>query len=247
MSSNSVKLSANRTPATQRRLWGRRMTRPLGKDRQQAFDKIFPLISIPENFVERKRNIDPRSLFPSSAPVWLEIGFGNGEHLAALMEKNPDINFIGAEPFINGVGAFTQIIQNKPTERICVFMDDAMRLVETLKKESLDRIYILNPDPWPKKRHNKRRLVRKENLDQFARVLKPGGLLLMCTDVNDLAEWMLIYTVNHPSFEWQATSCEDWKNAPPGWASTTRYAEKGRKAGRSMTYLIFKKACQSPL
>jgi tRNA (guanine-N7-)-methyltransferase len=223
-----------------RRLWGRRMTRPLGKDRARAFENLYPLISIPEGL---NKNTDPASFFLHPFKEhWLEIGFGNGEHLVVLKQQNPDTAFIGAEPFINGMAAFVKHIEYEPTDNIRVFMDDAMLLVENMADESFERIYVLNPDPWPKNRHAKRRILSQKNLDQFARVLKPGGLLLTCTDVSNLAEWMVAQLANHPAFIWTANNSKDWKNPPPDWASTTRYREKGAKAGRKMTFLIFRKA-----
>jgi tRNA (guanine-N7-)-methyltransferase len=241
LSSHSEKSSGNKTFPFKRRLWGRRMTRPLGKDRAIAYEKLMPLLCISEL---SEKNTHPSTFFSKKYKEhWLEIGYGGGEHLAVLMQQNPDVAFIGAEPFINGTASFMQIVQHKPTDNVRVFNDDAMLLIESLADESFERIYILNPDPWPKNRHAKRRIVRTENLDQFARVLKPGGMLAMCTDVAALAEWMLTQTSNHPAFTWTANSCSDWQNPPPNWASTTRYREKGAKAGRKMTYLIFKKAC----
>lgn len=216
------------------------MTRPLGKDRAIAYDKIFPAVS----FETPKPDTAPASLFPKKFKEhWLEIGFGGGEHLHALMMMNPDVAFIGAEPFINGIGAFTQHLNTPGTDldQIRVFGDDALLLVENLKSESLERLYILNPDPWPKNRHAKRRILSRTNLDQFHRVLKPGGLLHTCTDVANLAEWMCTQLANHPGFVWTANTSDDWQNPPSGWASTTRYREKGAKAGRKMTYLVFKK------
>lgn len=221
------------------------MTRPLGKDRAIAHDKIYPVVQIAET---PKPETTPASLF--SKPFkehWMEIGFGGGEHLYALMQMNPDVAFIGAEPFINGIGAFMQHL-NKPDtnlNQIRVFGDDALLLVENLESNSLERLYILNPDPWPKNRHAKRRILSHANLDQFCRVLKPGGLLYTCTDVSNLAEWMCTQLANHKGFEWTANTCNDWKNPPLGWASTTRYREKGAKAGRKMTYLVFKKLAKA--
>ena len=124
-------------------------------------------------------------------------------------------------------------------KNIRVFMDDAMLLARSLTDRSLDRIYVLNPDPWPKLRHHKRRIISQTNLDEFARVLKPGGRLVMATDVDDLAEWMVTQCMNHPSFEWLAESAKDWQTPPAEWTET-RYAFKGKQAGRRQTFLVFK-------
>ncbi len=170
----------------------------------------------------------------------MEIGFGNGEHLSALMRQNLDEAFIGAEPFINGMAAFLKDIRDEPHENIRVWMDDAILLVESLPSDYLNGIYVLNPDPWPKARHHKRRIISQDNLTKFARVLKPGGALIMATDVDDLAEWMVTQASAHPAFEWTAEQADDWRTTPENWIKT-RYEEKGAKAGRQQSYLIFEK------
>ncbi len=188
-----------------------------------------------------KADLAPEEIFGFNPPaLWLEIGFGNGEHLAALMEKHPRDGFIGAEPFINGMAAFLKIIKEHPHDRVRVLMDDAMLIVNSLADTSLDGIYVLNPDPWHKKRHHKRRIVSRKNLDAFARVLKPGGTLIMSTDVPDLAEWMVTQAAMHPSFEWTAEKADDWRQTPSGWI-TTRYEEKGAKGAKRMAYFIFRR------
>jgi tRNA (guanine-N7-)-methyltransferase len=255
-----------------RRLWGRRMTRGLGKARTLAYERLMPVIGIAVD--KDAKNINPFSFFedilpsPAAPPARLplpigervgvrgerlgttqqefilEIGFGNGEHLIALMDQYSDAFYIGAEPFLNGIAAFLNDMGDRPKNNIRVFPDDAMLLVNVLADESIDKIYALNPDPWPKKRHHKRRLINRENLDQFARVLKPGGSLIMATDVDDLAEWMVTQSANHKAFEWTAENSKDWQTPPAEWTET-RYAFKGKKAGRRQSFLIFKKTCKT--
>ena len=215
-------------PLPQRRLYGRKQTRALGRERQEAFDKLLPKLKISPGDIPFKSN------------AWLEIGFGNGEHLAALMRRHPERNFIGAEPFINGMAAFLKEIENDRQDNIRVWMDDVMLLLPALPDRYLEGIYLLNPDPWPKKRHHKRRLVNQDNLGQIARVLKPGGMLVMATDVADLAEWMVTQAMLHPAFAWTAEKRDDWTKAPPGWIRT-RYQEKGAARGRRQTYLLFRR------
>ena len=127
-----------------------------------------------------------------------------------------------------------------PHDKIRVWMDDAMMIVDAMPDHYLDGIYILNPDPWPKKRHYKRRIISQENLSKFARVLKPGSALIMATDVPDLAEWMVTQATNHPAFEWTAERADDWRITPPDWIKT-RYEERGIREGRKQNYLFFKK------
>ncbi len=239
-------MTQGQTQPFKRRLWGRRMTRPLGKERALAFESVMPAISIHESDLASTR--DPSFFFEKKfSSHWLEIGFGNGEHLVALKKLNPDIGFIGAEPFINGIAAIAAHLRDEPKENIRIFGDDALLLVEKLAPESLERIYVLNPDPWPKKRHHKRRIISQKNLAEFDRVLRPGGLLIMSTDVDGLAEWMVTQAMNYKGLEWQAHSSSEWKNPPPGWASSTRYADWGQESGRNMTYLIFKKLAKAPI
>jgi tRNA (guanine-N7-)-methyltransferase len=234
LSTSSKKLSDN-TP--KRRVYGRRVGKPLKKHSIEALENILPALSVPASLLTEQGDLDPVSLLAFKKHCF-EIGFGNGEHLNALMEKYPDVGFFGAEPFTNGMASFLKRI--KDPKNIRVLMDDAMKLANSFKDSSLDKIYILNPDPWPKKRHHKRRIVSRENLDQFARILKTGGELIMATDVDELAEWMVSTTYAHPCFSWTARSPSDWKNPPIEWI-LTRYAEKGIAAGRKQTFLVFRK------
>lgn len=220
----------------QRRLYGRRQSRPLNTQRQEAFDTLMPKLQI-----EVAPALDPKTLFPASKTEhWLEIGFGNGEHLTALMQTHPENGYIGVEPYINGMAAFLKDIKDEPCDNIRVLMDDAILLCENLTDECLDGIYVLNPDPWPKTRHHKRRIISRDNLDIFARILKPGAALIMSTDVDGLAEWIVTQSFTHPAFEWTAKCADDWRKTPENWIKT-RYEEKGAKGSSNMSYLIFKR------
>ena len=163
-----------------------------------------------------------------------------GEHLSALMRRHPENAYFGAEPFLNGMAAFLKDIRGEPHERIRVLPDDAMILARSLADASLDGIYILNPDPWPKKRHHKRRIVNRDNLECLARILKPGGALVLSTDVPDLADWMMSEVVIHGGFHWSADSAASWKNPPADWIPTA-YERKGAKGAGQMVYLFFEK------
>jgi tRNA (guanine-N7-)-methyltransferase len=229
-------------PASKRRFYGRKQTRALNQSRQSAMDDLFPALSINADLLEKPAALSPKSLFPDPyQKFWLEIGFGSGEHLKALIERHQDIGFLGAEPFINGTAAFLKSIHESQPGNVRILMDDALKLVSALEDSSLERIYILNPDPWPKKRHHKRRIVNEETLPEFSRVLMRGGLFIMATDVDDLAEWMVTKTMQNPDFEWKAETSDDWKTPPADWAIQTRYAEKGVQAGRRQSYLVFQK------
>ena len=222
-----------------RRIYGRRMTRPPGPERQSVLDGLLSKLGVPAEKLTGKADLSPASLYNKKYnEYWLEIGFGNGEHLAALMERHPDTGFMGAEPFINGMAAFTWSIRDVPHNHVRVWMEDAMILAASLTPASLDGIYVLNPDPWPKKRHHKRRIISQENLNHLTRILKPGGKLIMATDVDSLAEWMVTQCMNHPALEWTAEKAADWQTPPEGWIET-RYQKKGANKGRKQTYLIF--------
>ena len=225
-----------------RKVHGRKHGRPLKRMRLDALDELLPRIEVFKPFLKEDGQLDPKALFDAEPSVMhLEIGFGNGEHLTALLEANPGHFVIGAEPYTNGVSAFLKSIKDDPPLKTCrILMDDAMKIVHSLKDASVDFLYILNPDPWPKTRHHKRRVVSPENLTAFARVLKDGATMIQTTDVDDLAGWMITQTANCPDFEWVAESAADWQTPPEGWLPT-RYEQKGVAAGRKQTYLIYKR------
>lgn len=232
---------ANDLPLQRRNVHGRRQGRPLSFSRQNTLDTLLPALSLDGDALREDAALNPLTLFKKPVKrIVLEIGIGNGEHLANMMRARPDAGYIGAEPFINGMTAFLKSIADEPQDNIRVWMDDALRIVRSVADESLDAIYILNPDPWPKKRHHKRRIVRLETLALYHRALKPGGDLIMATDVDGLAEWMLTQTILHGGFDWQAEKASDWNTMPPEWLAT-RYENKGKLAGRSQSYILFKK------
>lgn len=222
-----------------KRVYVRRNGRPMHQGRLDALETVFPKVEVPRSLLTEKASLHPSDIF--GVPVQkfhFEIGFGAGEHLHYIMSENPDHHFIGAEPYMNGMSAFIKNLPTPTPENIRVHADDALMVLNSLKDASVDFIYILNPDPWPKARHHKRRIVSEANLAVYARVLKAGGVMMQTTDVDELAEWMLTKTINSPHFEWTAERPEDCKIAPNGWLST-RYENKGKEAGRSQTYLIY--------
>lgn len=224
-----------------RKFYGRRLGRPLSSSRQSAIKDLLPQLEVTRDKITQAGGLNPATLFPSAPDkIIFEIGFGNGEHLAEMMRQQPETGFIGAEPFKNGMAAFLKEIEDHEPKNIRAWMDDALLLVRSLSPESIDELYILNPDPWHKKRHFKRRIVNEDNLKEYARILKPGGKLVMTTDVIPLAEWMITKTVLNGSFEWTAEKADDWRLPPKNWIHT-RYESKQAKGGTKMTYLIFQK------
>ena len=222
-----------------RRVYGRRKGKPLSVSRAAVMDTLYPKLSLTRNTLKQDRATTPEMIF--GAPVktlHFEIGFGGGEHLAWQMEKNPADHFIGAEIFSNGVASLLKHVNDIPHENLRVLMDDALIALNSLPDACIDYLYILNPDPWPKARHHHRRIVVPENLDVYARVLKPGGILLETTDVAELSEWMADHTENHPAFDF--VNKNDIFTPSEGW-EPTRYENKGKAAGRRQTYLLFKR------
>jgi tRNA (guanine-N7-)-methyltransferase len=184
--------------------------------------------------------INPRSCFAPLEPrdVWLEIGFGGGEHLAAQAQSNPGIGFMGVEPYVAGMAKLLTKIAAGKFQNIRLYQSDARDIVEALPDASLGCVFVLFPDPWPKTRHHKRRLISTAMLDSLARVLRPGAELRFATDDRGYLVWTLERLASHPAFLWTAQSPEDWRNRPQDWPET-RYEAKAKRAGRICTYLRF--------
>lgn len=172
--------------------------------------------------------------------VRLEIGFGGGEHLLAEADRNPDVGFIGVEPFVNGMAKLLARLDEHPRDNIRLYDDDATRLLDWLPPAVTEEICLLYPDPWPKKRHWKRRFVNPANLDRFARVLKPGGRFRFASDIDTYVNWTLSACRVHAAFEWQARCAADWREPYEGWQGT-RYEEKAIREGRRPVYLTFRR------
>jgi tRNA (guanine-N7-)-methyltransferase len=183
--------------------------------------------------------LQPLALFPDAVlQVWLEIGFGGGEHLASLAAQNPHIGFIGAEPFVNGIAKLLVAIDEQRLANIRIFDGDGRLLLENLADGSIDRLFILYPDPWPKRRHEKRRLLNHRTIAELYRVMKPGGELRLASDSADYIGWCLRNILAHGGFAWLAEGPRDWRKPPVDW-SQTRYEAKALSEGRRPTYLRF--------
>ena len=181
--------------------------------------------------------LDPAALFGAArVSIWLEIGFGGGEHLAAQAERHPEIGFIGSEVFENGIVKLLSEVERRHLANVRVFADDARLLLPALPPASIDRVFILFPDPWPKRRHHQRRIVSRETLDGLAEIMIDEAALRVATDECDYLCWMLERVTDHPAFEWLARRPGDWRERPQDWPPT-RYEEKARMAGRSPTFL----------
>ena len=172
--------------------------------------------------------------------VRLEIGFGGGEHLLHRARSEPSTGFIGIEPFVNGMARVMNALKVAPLDNLKVYGDDATRALAWLPAGSIAGIDLLYPDPWPKKRHWKRRFVSKVNLDRFARVLRPGGLFRFASDIDTYVNWTLLHCRAHPAFDWLASSADDWRKPYPDWPGT-RYEAKAMREGRQPAYLMFQR------
>jgi tRNA (guanine-N7-)-methyltransferase len=197
------------------RSYGRIKSRPIKPRQAGLMETLLPKIAA-----------DPADpLGGWSGPAWLEIGFGGGEHMAAQAGRAPDVRILGAEPFVNGVASAVRHVEEQGVANVRIHHGDARDLVAALPEASLERVFILFPDPWPKTRHHKRRIVQPELLADLARVLKPGGRLRFATDWADYADWTLERVLRSGLFDWAAGRADDWRR-PPSDHVTTRYEEK---------------------
>ena len=203
------------------RTYGRIRSRTLKPRQAGLFDTLLPDIALDLS----SGPIDPAALMPGAAEVWLEIGFGGGEHMAAQAARRPDVLVLGAEPFLNGVGSALRHIDDAGLSNVRLHAADARDLMAALPDASIDRLFILFPDPWPKARHRKRRLVSSETIPEFLRLLKPGSRLRFATDVADYADRALEALSAEPQLSWTSTRADDWR-IPPADHVTTRYEEK---------------------
>jgi tRNA (guanine-N7-)-methyltransferase len=216
--------------------FGRRKGKKLRDGQAHLFDTLLPRLR-----VDLDSDLSPKALFerPVQA-LWLEIGFGGGEHVLARARENPDIGFIGAEPFVNGMAKLLSAIDRESIDTIRLYDADALDLLKTLPEASVDRIYLLYPDPWPKRRQRKRRFVSDETLDLMARILKPGGQFRFASDIDHYVGWTLARALRSGRFRWLAERPDDWRLPWSGWKST-RYEMKAIREGRKSAYLTFER------
>ena len=222
------------------RSFGRRKGRPLTARQQRLVDELLPHVRLR---LESIRDGLPltNALVPGARETWLEIGFGGGEHLVAQAVAHPDVAFIGCEPFIDGVVKVLSKIEDERLRNIRLHDDDAREVLRHLPTRSIDRVFILFPDPWPKARHRKRRLVSGATLELLARVMKPGAELRVGTDIGDYARTILEAVAQQDAFRWTATGPSDWRVQGDDWP-VTRYQQKAIREGRCCYFLRFERA-----
>jgi tRNA (guanine-N7-)-methyltransferase len=170
--------------------------------------------------------------------VWLEIGFGGGEHLAEQARTHPAVGLIGCEVFLNGIATLLAQVSALGLGNIRVYPEDARDLLDALPGACLDRVFLLFPDPWPKRRHADRRFIQPANLDLLARLMKPGAEFRVASDDPIYVGWALAHLTRHPAFAWTAQGPADWRIRPADWPGT-RYESKALRQGRQPVFLRF--------
>ena len=220
--------------------YGRRKGRPLRNSSKHLLEELLPAYLVPDN------TSDPAVLFTHNPrKLFLEIGFGGGEHLAMVAKTHPENAFIGADPFLNGVSCFLKYCQNEELKNVRIWPDDVRLQLSSWPNECLDGIFIMFPDPWPKTRHSSRRIINKENLAAFARLIKVGGSLRMASDHASAKNWILSGVLENPYFDWPVESPDDWNVQPKDWPET-RYMRKALKEGRRPAWFNFKRVLVGP-
>jgi len=219
-----------------RRFYGRRKGRPLRKGQQHLIGTLLPRLAVA---LPPSGKLDPRALFPHRpGQIWLEIGFGGGEHLAEQARAHPEIGLIGCEVFLNGIATLLAQVSSQGLANVRIYPEDARDLLDALPDGSLDRVFLLFPDPWPKRRHAERRFVQPANLDLVARLMKPGAEFRIASDDPTHIGWALAHLVRHPAFAWTAESPTDWRTRTADWPRT-RYESKALREGRQPVFLRF--------
>ena len=236
-------MTANKSgdPTTLNRLYGRSQGRPLRKGQQALVDTLLPKIGVPD-----EGPVTAERLFGFDKPLHFEIGFGAGEHLAYRADLLPDHGFIGCEPFLNGVAqALTHLDgdgeRHAPIRNIRIHHGDALEVLQRVPDGALSFLYLLHPDPWPKARHAKRRMMNDGPVDLFAAKLKPGGEFRFGTDHQVYLRHALMMMRRHThSFEWLVEGPQSWQNRPGGWCET-RYEAKARRLGHEVWYFRYRR------
>jgi tRNA (guanine-N7-)-methyltransferase len=218
------------------RFYGRRKGKPIKAGRQALLGELLPKLRLA---VPERGSLAPAALFPfTPREVWLEIGFGSGEHLAGQAEAHPDVGFIGSEVFLNGVASLVRHVAERSLANVRVFDDDVRLLLPAFPPQSLARVSLLFPDPWPKTRHAKRRFISPETLHRLGELLIDGGEFRVASDHPVYVRWALAQVLAHSEFAWNARGPEDWRIRAAD-SGATRYEQKAVAAGRRPAYLRF--------
>jgi tRNA (guanine-N7-)-methyltransferase len=222
-------------PTTLRRLYGRRSGHKLRQGQAVLLEQLLPAIS-----VSAGGPVTSELLFGDARPLHFEIGFGSGEHLACRADLLPDHGFIGAEPFLNGVVGALAHVRDQRLANVRLHMGDALEVLERVPDGALTMVYLLHPDPWPKARHAKRRMINPGPLDLIAAKLKPGGEFRLGTDDPTYCRWAMMVMNGRRDFEWLAERAADFLARPSGWPET-RYEAKARRKGHEVWYFRYRR------
>ena len=222
---------------TNRRLFRPAQGPPAAPRQAALFDTLLPRLALD---LSAPAPADLRALFDGVDEVRLESGFGGGEHLIAEAEQHPRTGFIGIEPFVNGMAKALAAIEERKLDNIRLHHGDATDMLAWLPAASLARFDLLYPDPWPKRRHWKRRFVQDNSVAAIARIVRPGGEFRFASDIPDYVAWTLMRLMRSPDFAWTAERADDWRQPWPGF-SGTRYEAKAKREGRVPCYLIFRR------
>ena len=226
-------------PVRIRRLYGRSQGHKLRAGQAALVESMLPIVAVPDG------PIDATALFGADRALEFEIGFGSGEHLAAQAATRPDVGFIGCEPFLNGVVGALLHIRDAGLANVRLHMGDALDVLERLPDASLERLYLLHPDPWPKARHAKRRMINHGPLDLIAAKLKPGGEFRLGTDDPTYCRWAMMVMNRRSDFTWLAQTPRDFLDRPTDWPET-RYERKARHKGHEVWYFRYRRASDLP-
>ena len=222
-----------------RQLWGRPHGPKLRPGQRRLLSESLPAMAL--RLPPPGGEVDALPFFGSAyGDLWLEIGFGGGEHLAALAQANSNVALIGVEPFLTGVARLLATIAARGLTNVRILVDDARLLLAALPAASLGRAFVLFPDPWPKLRHRKRRIVNAATVAELARTLRSGAELRLATDDPDYARAILEVVTRNGRFRWTARQSSDWLTRPPDWPPT-RYEQKAVAAGRRPVFLSFQR------
>jgi tRNA (guanine-N7-)-methyltransferase len=220
-----------------RAFFGRRKGHPLRPRQAALFESLLPRVAVD---IDQPAPADLRTLFPHVDEVRVEIGFGGGEHLLAQAVRHPQVGFIGSDAFVNAMAKALAGNDERKLDNVRLHFGDASHLLSWLPDGALARLDLLYPDPWPKRRHWKRRFVQEESLKEIARVLRQGGEFRFATDIPDYAAWTLERVLRSPDLIWTAEKADDWRKPWPGFDGT-RYEAKAMREGRVPAYFIFRK------
>ena len=223
---------------SERAFFGRRKGHKLRQHQAELIDHLLPRLSLD---ITTAAPANASEIFvPAADDVRLEIGFGGGEHLIAEAQAFPKLGFIGCEPYVNGMAKILAQIEAHAIGNIRLFAGDAAELLAWAPPRSLARIDLIHPDPWPKRRHWKRRFVQDATIAAFARALKPHGEFRFVSDIDDYCAWTLSHLLRSPDFAWTAEQASDWRLPWAGY-TMTRYGRKAEREGRQAAYLRFQK------